>query len=36
MKTYVKPEAELLELKIDEAIMGGVIDSTDQGVDEDW
>ena len=35
MKTYLKPEAEWLELQLNEAIMDGELDSTEWGVEGD-
>ena len=34
MKTYIKPEAELLELEFVEDIMSGYLDSTEWGVED--
>ena len=36
MKIYVKPDADLQELQIDENIMSGLIDSTEVDVEDDW
>ena len=36
MNTYVKPDADVLDVAIDESIMSGTIGSFDEGVEDDW